>query len=154
MLILVFWNYRTTDIPNESESSSGTQKRCIQEISHDEKEKLLATSVYKSRKEIIQKYGYSQFAIWFQEESFFNYWQVHGFGGVPLYEINLAKRRKLRGEKFKKEPSLSKLGLINDETNNKEDKNTTALKKLAELMQKGNLTVEVRSDGSKPLFAR
>ena len=104
MLILVFWNYRTTDIPNESESSSGTQKRCIQEISHDEKEKLLATSVYKSRKEIIQKYGYSQFAIWFQEESFFNYWQVHGFGGVPLYEINLAKRRKLRGEKFKKKP--------------------------------------------------
>ena len=94
----------TTDFPNESESCSGTQKRCIQEISHDEKEKLLATSAYKSRKEIIQKYGYSQFAIWFQEESFFNYWQVNGFGGVPLYEINLAKRRKLRGEKFKKEP--------------------------------------------------
>ena len=92
----------TTDILNESESSSGTQKRCIQEISHDEKEKLLATSVYKSRKEIIQKYGYSQFAIWFQEESFFNYWQVHGFGGVPLYQINLEKRWKLRGEKFKR----------------------------------------------------
>ena len=107
----------TTDILNESESSSGAQKGCIQEISHDEKETLLATSVYKSRKEIIQKYGYSQFAIWFQEESFFNYWQVQGFGGVPLYEINLAKRRKLRGEKFKKEPSLSKLGLIDDETN-------------------------------------
>ena len=98
----------TTDIPKESESCSGTQKRCIQEIGHDEKEKLLAMKkqllVYKSRKEIIQKYGYSQFADWFQEESFFNYWQVHGFGGVPLYEINLAKRRKLRGEKFKKEP--------------------------------------------------
>ena len=73
-------------------------------MSHNEKEKLLATSVYKSRKEIIQKYGYSEFAIWFQEESFFNYWQVHGFGGVPLYEINLAKRRKLRGEKLKKKP--------------------------------------------------
>ena len=83
----------TTDILNE---------RCIQEISHDEKEKLLATSVYKSRKEIIQKYGYSQFAIWFQEESFFNYWQAHGFGGVPLYEINLSKRWKLRREKFKR----------------------------------------------------
>ena len=92
----------TTDFPNESESCSGTQKRCIQEISHDEKEKLLATSVYKSRKEIIQKYGYSQFAIWFQEESFFNYWQAHGFGGVPLYEINLSKRWKLRREKFKR----------------------------------------------------
>ena len=143
----------TTDILNVSESSSGTQKKCIQEISHDEKEKLLATSVYKSRKEIIQKYGYSQFAIWFQEESFFNYWQVQGFGGVPLYEINLAKRRKLRGEKFKKEPSLSKLGLIDDETNIEEDENTTALKKLAELMQKGNLTVEVRPEGSKSLYA-
>ena len=98
----------TTDIPNESESCSGTQKRSIQEIGNDEKEKLLAYKkqllVYKSRKEIIQKYGYSEFAIWFQEESFFNYWQVHGFGGVPLYEINLAKRRKLRGEKFKKKP--------------------------------------------------
>ena len=123
-------------------------------MSHNEKEKLLATSVYKSRKEIIQKYGYSEFAIWFQEESFFNYWQVHGFGGVPLYEINLAKRRKLRGEKFKKEPSQSKLGLIDDESKNEENKNTTALKKLAELMQKGNLTVEIRPDGSKPLFAR
>ena len=98
----------TTDIPNESDSSTGTQKRSIQEIGNDEKEKLLAYKkqllVYKSRKEIIQKYGYSEFAIWFQEESFFNYWQVHGFGGVPLYEINLAKRRKLRGEKFKKKP--------------------------------------------------
>ena len=83
----------TTDILNE---------RCIQEISHDEKEKLLATFVYKSRKEIIQKYGYSQFAIWFQEESFFNYWQAHGFGGVPLYAINLSKRWKLRREKFKR----------------------------------------------------
>ena len=31
----------TTEILNESESSCGTQKRCIQEISHDEKEKLL-----------------------------------------------------------------------------------------------------------------
>ena len=146
----------TTDIPNESESCSGTQKRCIQEIGHDEKEKLLAIKkqllVFKSRKEIIQKYGYSQFADWFQEESFFNYWQVHGFGGVPLYEINLAKRRKLRGEKFKKEPSLSKLGLIDNETINKEGKNTTALKKLAELMQKGNLTVEVIPEGSKPLY--
>ena len=153
----------TTDIPpNESDSSTGTQKRSIQEIGNDEKEKLLAYKkqllVYKSRKEIIQKYGYSEFAIWFQEESFFNYWQVHGFGGVPLYQINLAKRRKLRGEKFKKEPSLSKLGLIDNEINNKEDKNriknTTALKKLAELMQKGNLTVEVRPEGSKPLYAR
>ena len=56
-------------------------------------------SVYKSRQEIIQKYGYTEYANWFQEESFFNYWQVHCNGrGVPLYEINLAKRQKLRGE--------------------------------------------------------
>ena len=103
---------------NRRSKSDINNEKMVQEISHDEKETLLATSVYKSRKEIIQKYGYSQFAIWFQEESFFNYWQVHGFGGVPLYEINLAKRRKLRGEKFKKKPSLSKLGLIDDETNN------------------------------------
>ena len=75
----------TTDILNE---------RCIQEISHDEKEKLLATFVYKSRKEIIQKYGYSQFAIWFQEESFFNYWTRNG---LPwMVRISSDRRKALR----------------------------------------------------------
>jgi len=60
----------------------------------------------KVRKCIVcSKYGYSDFAIWFQEESFFNYWQVHCNGrGVPLYEINLAKRRKLRGESKNQTP--------------------------------------------------
>ena len=68
-------------------------------------------SVYKSRQEIIQKYGYSDYAIWFQEESFFNYWQVHCNGrGVPLYEINLAKRQKMRGESKNQMPeNYSKL---------------------------------------------
>ena len=67
-------------------------------------QKLLCTSDYKARQEIIQKYGYSDFAIWFQEESFFNYWQVHCNGsGVPLYDINLAKRRKLRRKRRKSE---------------------------------------------------
>ena len=85
---------------NNNENHSNPKKRRFLEITDNEKEKLLATTDYKVRQEIIQKYGYSDFAIWFQEESFFNHWQVHCNGsGVPLYEINLAKRRKLREEK-------------------------------------------------------
>ena len=77
----------------------------ISQSESDWVEKLLETSVYKTRKEIIQKYGYSHiFDIWFQEESFFSYWQVHFNGcGVPLYKIKLEKSRKMRVKKFKKE---------------------------------------------------
>ena len=60
------------EIQNLSDSKSPK----IDKINEILVEKLLKTSVYKSRREIILKYGYSDFAIWFQEESFFNYWQV------------------------------------------------------------------------------
>ena len=132
-------------------------------------QEILSIKDYKTRKEIIQKYGYSDYSIWFQEESFFNYWQVNGFGGVPLYEINLAKRRKLRGNKFKKDTfekiddieyieEINVKDILEENYNDKDvldeidnekdiieetDDNRSAMKRLANLMQRGNLTVEI-----------
>ena len=54
---------------NEFDCSSGPKSPKIDEINEILVEKLLKTSDYKSRKENILKYGDSDFAIWFQEES-------------------------------------------------------------------------------------
>ena len=56
---------------------------------------LLATSSYLERREIILKYGYlPEFAMWFQEESFYNYWNLNG---LPFMgPISSDRRRALR----------------------------------------------------------
>ena len=75
----------------ENDENSKLVKPILDINQNDQKielfEELLLTTNYEKRKQLIYKYGYSHFSVWFQEDKFFNYWQLNGLLGVPLYRI-------------------------------------------------------------------
>ena len=52
---------------------------------------LLTEKDFSVRKELIYKHGWQHFRVWFEEQRFFNHWQLNQLGaGVPLHRIKKA----------------------------------------------------------------